>query len=988
MSVYTKSKLTKILQVGFNTMSIKMNKMTKLAGAASVLVLSACGGDIETETNLQAVDASKADVQSVDEKYTNSDWRLVWNDEFNGAEIDSDNWNFEINCSGGGNEEFQCYTDSQENAFVSDGTLKIVAKLNEGATGDNDDDYTSARLTTQNKGDFQYGRIEMRAKLPMGQGAWPAFWMMPTDSVYGQWPKSGEIDIMEAVNIGAMREDGTPETNVYGTIHYGAGPGSDFSGAAYTPTASPASDFNTYVIEWQEGEIRWYFNDILFATQRQSKLSVSSTGEVVGLSHRGWYAELYDIATGELKTDYSAAPFDQDFFMILNLAVGGTWPTNANEGGIDASAFADAGQTFEVDYVRVYQCTADPASGKGCETIAPGYETDVADGGLLVEGKAPSPSLTPGEANPITIFDDVLDKNWAAWDCCGGSTPALVSDDEARGNVYEFEVQNGNDGTVFGFITRSLFLPQDPTIGASATPHNALGMIESGYITFDLKVTSNPIDPDSIWMFKIEADEANGGEWAPELTEFGPSPVVGEWATYRVPLQAIADAGVDLTLLDVIMVFPAWQTGNGAVFRMDNVAIESGEEASGPMFGEFTEAFGGASIDGTTYTYPLGAEVWGGFANTNADIYPLNFTHGGRLTFTASIPQGSADTSIRFVFENAPFPDVDPNFATANVDIMGNQAKTYTVNLPPQDADNTYSSFLLYINEAGNSVNIQDVKVEANNHATMEGFGNNTIDTDTSTYMYPANAEAWGGFANVNAELYPFNFALGGKVTFTASIPSGESDVTVNFRFEKNAFPDVDPAFSTDNITVSGLTEKTYTVYIPAQDADNTYSSFLLYLIERDSPVVIKNIIVSQNENVAAFEGFGGATVDEDTSEFNFPSSSESWGGFANTNTSSYPLNFAAGGRVEFTAALRAGGADTSVRFLFEKNPFPDVDPNFGTASVTVTSTTLTRYVVEIPPQPADNTFSSFLLYINENDSPVIIKDLVVTADRAQEESE
>ena len=961
-----------------------MNRMTILAGTASVLLLSACGGDVETETKLDVVNPSIPDVQAVDEDYTNSDWRLVWNDEFDGATINTRNWDYEVNCDGGGNQEFQCYTNSEENAFVSDGTLKIVSKLVDGASGE-DDDFTSARLTTQNKADFLYGRIVMRAKLPMGQGSWPAFWMMPADSVYGGWPKSGEIDIMEAVNLGAMREDGTAESNVYGTIHYGGGPTSDFSGAAYTPETSPASDFNNYAIEWQEGEIRWYFNDTLFATQRQSDLNVSSTGEVIGLNHRGWYAELFNIATGELETNYSPAPFDQNFFLILNSAVGGNWPASVNEGGIDASAFAGAGQTFEIDYVRVYECTADPDTGRGCETIAPGYATDVADGGFLVEGQAPSPSLAPGEANPLTIFDDVLAPNWVAWDCCGGSTPALQADDEDRGNVYEFEVLNGNDGTVFGFITRAAFLSQDPTVGASATPHNALGMIEAGYVTFDVKVMSQPTSPDSVWTFKVEADEQNGGEWEVPLATFGPDPVVGAWTTYQVPLQDIADAGVDLTLLDVFMVFPSWQTGDGAVFRMDKVAIESGvEDTSGPMFAEFTEGFGGASIDGTTYTFPLGSEVWGGFANTNTDLYPLNFVSGGTLTFTASIPDGAADTSIRFVFENAPFPDVDPNFATANVNIVGNQSKTYTVNLPPQDAENTYSSFLLYINEAGNSVNIQDVRVEANNHATMEPFGNAIVDAATSTFTFPANAEVWGGFANTNTNLYPLNFERGGKLTFTAAIPSGGSDVAVNFRFEKAAFPDVDPAFSTENVTVSGLTERTYTVYIPAQDAENTYSSFLLYLVDRDSPVIIKNIVVSQNENVATWEGFGNNTIDADTGAFNFPANAEVWAGFANTNTSAYPLNFVAGGRVEFTAALPPGGADTNVRFLFEKNPFPDVDPSFGVGPVTVTTTTMTRYVVEIPPQPADNTYSSFLLYLNENDSPVIIKDVVVTADRAQ----
>ena len=101
---------------------------------------------------------------------------------------------------------------------------------------------------------------------------------------------------------------------------------------------------------------------------------------------------------------------------------------------------------------------ADPETGRGCETVAPGYDVDAEDGGFLVQGRAPSPTLNPGAPDPITIFDDVVDTNWVAWDCCGGSTPALVADDADRGNVYEFQVANGNDGTVFGFITRSLFL--------------------------------------------------------------------------------------------------------------------------------------------------------------------------------------------------------------------------------------------------------------------------------------------------------------------------------------------------------------------------------------------------------------------------------------------------------------------------------------------------------------------------------------------------
>ena len=322
-------------------MKNRMTNFTKLGAVLSVLTLTACGGGTETKTDLNAVNPSAP----VD------DWRLVWSDEFDGTAINADNWTHEVNCLGGGNQEKQCYTDSAENSSVSGGMLKIVAKQ---AADGAEQPYTSARMTTQNKVDIQYGRVEMRAKLPKGQGSWPAFWMMPTDSVYGGWPKSGEIDIMEAVNLGAARADGTEEKSIYGTIHYGAGPGSDFSGNSHSPTTSPADSFNTYAIEWQEGEIRWYFNNVLYATQRQSKLRTTGDGTVLGLSHRGWYAELYDIATGQLGTDYSPAPFDQDFFMILNVAVGGQWPEGVNEGGIDASAFAE-GQTLEVDYVRVYK---------------------------------------------------------------------------------------------------------------------------------------------------------------------------------------------------------------------------------------------------------------------------------------------------------------------------------------------------------------------------------------------------------------------------------------------------------------------------------------------------------------------------------------------------------------------------------------------------------------------------------------------------------
>ena len=152
-------------------------------------------------------------------------WALVWSDEFEGTEIDQSKWSWETNCWGGGNNELQCYTDRDDNSFLRDGKLVIRAQKetftgpavpldwNSGA-GDRTLPYTSARLRTLNKGDWTYGRFEIRAKLPGGQGVWPAIWMLPSDWVYGGWAASGEMDILEAVNL-------TDEADkiVHGTLH-------------------------------------------------------------------------------------------------------------------------------------------------------------------------------------------------------------------------------------------------------------------------------------------------------------------------------------------------------------------------------------------------------------------------------------------------------------------------------------------------------------------------------------------------------------------------------------------------------------------------------------------------------------------------------------------------------------------------------------------------------------------------------------------------
>ena len=241
-------------------------------------------------------------------------WELVWSDEFDGTTLDPAKWSAQIgdgcdqNLCGWGNEELQWY--QAENASVGEGLLTITARRDSmGGRA-----FTSARLRTLEKGDWTYGRVEVRARLPQGQGIWPAIWMWPTENVYGTWAASGEIDIVELL--------GHEPARVHGTLHYGGpAPENTHSGAYFElPSGTFADGFHVFAIEWEEGEIRWYVDGSLY--QRQTEWR-SSGGPF-------------------------PAPFDQRFHLVLNVAVGGVWPGNP-----DASTSFP--QSMEVDYIRVYQ---------------------------------------------------------------------------------------------------------------------------------------------------------------------------------------------------------------------------------------------------------------------------------------------------------------------------------------------------------------------------------------------------------------------------------------------------------------------------------------------------------------------------------------------------------------------------------------------------------------------------------------------------------
>lgn len=242
-------------------------------------------------------------------------WTLAWADEFDQPGLpDATKWDYDVGGHGWGNRELQFYTKARtENARVEDGHLVIEARREKFE----DRDYTSARLITRGRADWKHGRIEVRARLPMGRGTWPAIWLLPTvwNLGDGQWPDNGEIDVMEHVG----HDPGVIHASTHTHLHQWR------KGTQRTATRTlpdVGSVFHTYVMEWDEGVIRVGIDDDFYFTSRQD------------------------------GGDWQSWPFERPFYLLLNLAIGGDW---GGEKGVDAAAFP---QRMEVDFVRVYRRAA------------------------------------------------------------------------------------------------------------------------------------------------------------------------------------------------------------------------------------------------------------------------------------------------------------------------------------------------------------------------------------------------------------------------------------------------------------------------------------------------------------------------------------------------------------------------------------------------------------------------------------------------------
>ncbi|SCW43089.1 Carbohydrate binding domain-containing protein [Lachnospiraceae bacterium C10] len=293
----------------------KKRLLTGVLAAATAVTMLSPGVDVFSVVKDQNMVIAEAKSKEPSKTLSKKGYTLKWKEDFNGNKLNRKDWNVELHEPGWVNQEQQEYVDSTENIQVKDGKLTIVPVKKVDENGNVS--YTSGRVTTMGKHDFQYGIFEARLKVPKSYGYLPAFWMMPTDEqLYGQWPTCGEIDIMEVLG-------GSPTRN-YGTLHFGE-PHKQDQGFIDLAKGNFADEFHTFDVEWLPDRINWYCDGKLYHT----------------------VTDWYSAKEGQGENTFPA-PFDQKYYMILNLAVGNSWAGMVDER-------TDFNDRFVIDYVKAYQ---------------------------------------------------------------------------------------------------------------------------------------------------------------------------------------------------------------------------------------------------------------------------------------------------------------------------------------------------------------------------------------------------------------------------------------------------------------------------------------------------------------------------------------------------------------------------------------------------------------------------------------------------------
>ena len=1006
----------------------RLYRHSRLLGIGLIAALiNACGGGgssaVSPETTAFYVEE------------TEEEWGLVWSDEFDGSSVDESNWTFQLGDgsdyglpAGWGNGERQWYQPDNATIGVADidgqdeSVLVITAK-EEQAGGL---PYTSSRMRSIGKFDFKYGRVEMRAKAAAGQGLWSAIWMMPSDSPYGTLAASGEVDIMEVVNAG------TENQGVFMAAHHG------FEWPQNQIVTAPAdvddaSPWHTAAREWCSDFLRWYVDGELLRT-------------VKAVSYYSYFFK--DNESGyELAAD-SSAPFNQDFHLIVNLAVGGNGPVWVNNSDVD-------GSTLEVDYIRVYKCQEGAPGGVGCNENANRDAEDPATPDAFVPGPSEAyvyESVLFGDAGLETLTWPSGERELVAEVGFANDGAIAVSADEAAVSI----VSTGGGNAVIN--------------AADDLPFELTNFYGAGELKFEMYIDSSGTAPFSDLLIKMDSGYPAFGQQTLSVSDLPKD----EWFSYSIPVKDFVNTpnGTEGALnLQSVMNLMVVEPTAAASLKLRNVSLKCGTpykrgcgikppavEGDGSTLvvldelgvaGGFWSLLGiGASDSRDNFAVPyyesnsLNHITWSNNSEGLLVTFNLNafgvwyvrspepgidlsaYEDAGVLRFELKAPEPTLDAGLNFKVENT-FPngtgdmvltpyitDMVPNewylVEVPVADLLASaNAEDYDPSGAPLDIEAVQSAIVLWPNapQAGLTFEIRNVRYENDAVALgcpappqlygaaniADAFGGANI--TNGVYTFPSEgSEVWGGFAQPFAtnDLTPMVFENGGFITFDASVPSGE-DADVRFVLEFLPYPDNSPSFSTEFATVSGSENQEFTLQVAPLGTTEYNNGPLFYIATQDVGVALSNVKVYRYRDacdlalpVFGVENFGGTSFDSETGEFVFPSTAQVWGGFANTNAELYPIVLPRGGVITFNAALpedsTVDGVD--VRFKFEKDPHPDTEPSYSTAPVTVIGTEVAEYEIAVPSLDG-LAFNNFLMFLDTQDAPVIITDIVISANGA-----
>ncbi|MBD5095573.1 MAG: family 16 glycosylhydrolase [Lachnospiraceae bacterium] len=544
-------------------------------------------------------------------------YTLMWSDEFDGDTLNRNDWNVELHAPGWVNAELQEYVDSTDNIYLMDG--KLVIKPKKTVNPDGTVSYTSGRINTQGKRDFTYGLFEARVKVPEGKGYLPAFWLMASDeNLYGQWPRCGEIDIMEV--------HGSATDKSYGTIHFG-NPHKETQNSYTLSDGSFSAGYHTFAVEWEPGMIKWYVDGKLFHTADD------------------WYS----VTEGQGEITYPA-PFDQPFYMILNLAVGGSWVGYPD----DTTDFDNA--AYEVDYVRVYQKDSYDENVTKPEREVVLRDPD-ANGNYVINGD-------------FSVAEDLSDdKDWIFLNAAGGKGTATISNGQ-------MSISTTNPGTeVYGVQLVQPNIPMKK--GATYT------------LTFDAYA-----DEARTMVVDVSAPDRSWIRYMPDTTVN--LTTTKQTYTYSFKMTGEDDANARLE-------FNLGKTASTAGVKLSNVSIKMTDyEEIVESKDKTARADGNYVYNGSFQEGADRREFWDIDNKAGAEISVTPLSDGRRLKIVA--PAGTS-SSKPVIISQGGLAMVDGADYILSFDVQGEAGKTITAEVAGQ----TTSVALTGAAQTGNSFKFSPV---------------------------------------------------------------------------------------------------------------------------------------------------------------------------------------------------------------------------------------------------------------------------------------